>query len=178
VAVELLWLVLTGQLPEAVLLQQQQQLQAVVTVLQKLHELAAAPAAAAGAVREEGLSDAAAGQCAGEDAAGPVASDTSSSSAGVPWSKLVSSLQVCEVVRRTWVVQTQLDIRGAPMHAVTTCLAFGVYVFCLCVLLRATGTVPGQAANTPAAVVGLAGSSLRLTQHHCRQRRQQQRQQQ
>lgn len=86
VAVELLWLVLTGQLPEAMLLQQQQQLQAVVTVLHKLK-------AAAGAAMDA-LPDATAGQSVGAAAAGQAATN-SSSSAAVPWSKLVSSLQVC-----------------------------------------------------------------------------------
>jgi hypothetical protein len=88
-AVELMWLVLTGQLPEAVLAEQRQQLQAVA---QALHNQASAGAPAA-AVYGHSQPESAAG-----DSSNSTSSSSSSGGAGtmeVPWSQVASTMQVC-----------------------------------------------------------------------------------
>jgi hypothetical protein len=93
--VELLWLVLTGQLSEAVLAEQRQQLQALAQALHQLSVSLVNPAsagAAAAAVSVTSQPESAAG-----DAAGDASGSSSSSGAGraeVPWSQVASSMQV------------------------------------------------------------------------------------
>lgn len=84
-AVELLWLVLTGQLPEAMLQQQQLQLQALISALR---ELQAMPAAAAGAGPQEAA--AAADQQAGSSLG---SSSTTGMSSAPLWSSVEAALQ-------------------------------------------------------------------------------------
>lgn len=106
VAVELLWLVLTGQLPEAMLEEQRQQLQAVAHVLQKLHAKAAGTGAAQSAgTAAEPASSAEKPESATDMAeltGQPESSSSSSSSVGqapatgVPWSHIISTMQVWE----------------------------------------------------------------------------------
>jgi hypothetical protein len=98
--VELMWSVLTGQLPEAVLQEQQQQLQALATLVKAVHEqaesagsvAAAAAAAAAAGSEAAGSAEAASERQQSDSEAGPTT--RTDGGLGLAWSAVASALQV------------------------------------------------------------------------------------
>lgn len=112
-AAELLWLVLTGQLPQGAMQEQQQQLQGLVTLLESLHKQATSPGPAlvqaAAATLQDGTAAApAAGQ--GEDQRSSSNSSAEASSSlsetasqgAFAWSCVMSALQVGGSLKCRW----------------------------------------------------------------------------